>query len=329
METPPVFPSPPPITPDYRDRRGGLIFFGISEIILGAFCALMVPLTLFGQIMVARQSGHEPMLYLLMPTVLIFAGLGVGLIWLGIGSIQARRWARTLLLCLSWIGLVTGILSLISLVLNSGAMRQAMLQQGGNELPAAGANVIVAMTVTFAAIIYVVIPGALLLFYRSYHVRRTCEVRDPQQRWTDRCPLPVLIMCLLQISGSLCFLIMPRFWSVIPFFGTLVTGWPARLLWIILIIVSLCAARGFYRLNFHAWLVYLLTVVACLTSTGITFIHIELIDYYRAIDLPEWHLEMMAKNPLATGNYAFASTILSPVAFVGYLIYLRRYFTTR
>ena len=184
-------------------------------------------------------------------------------------------------------------------------------------------------TVTFAAIIYVVIPGALLLFYRSYHVRRTCEVRDPQQRWTDRCPLPVLIMCLLQISGSLCFLIMPRFWSVIPFFGTLVTGWPARLLWIILIIVSLCAARGFYRLNFHAWLVYLLTVVACLTSTGITFIHIELIDYYRAIDLPEWHLEMMAKNPLATGNYAFASTILSPVAFVGYLIYLRRYFTTR
>ena len=43
-----------------------------------------------------------------------------------------------------------------------------------------------AIATTF--VIYIVIPGVAVLFYRSPHVKHTCEVRDPVERWTDRCP---------------------------------------------------------------------------------------------------------------------------------------------
>ncbi|MHC4464804.1 MAG: hypothetical protein ACYS30_25750 [Planctomycetota bacterium] len=37
-------------TSDFKDRKAGLVVFGILEVILGAFFALMVPLMIFGMI---------------------------------------------------------------------------------------------------------------------------------------------------------------------------------------------------------------------------------------------------------------------------------------
>ena len=81
-----------PSTPAYRDRHTGLIVFGIMEIIMGGFCLLMLPLTVFGQLMVAKKNGAEFSFALAAPTMMTFLAMATGLIWLGIGSIQARRW---------------------------------------------------------------------------------------------------------------------------------------------------------------------------------------------------------------------------------------------
>ncbi len=35
-------------TPDFKDRKTGLVIFGILQILLGALCALMVPLMILG-----------------------------------------------------------------------------------------------------------------------------------------------------------------------------------------------------------------------------------------------------------------------------------------
>ncbi len=84
-----------PPAPAYRNRSGGLVFFGILTILLGCLCGLFIPLMLLGQKMAAAQ-GHgaeaQP-LSMMLPVMVMYGALAVALVWLGIGSILARRWA--------------------------------------------------------------------------------------------------------------------------------------------------------------------------------------------------------------------------------------------
>jgi hypothetical protein len=88
-----------PLAPDYKNRSGGLVVFGVLTILLGVICGLMVPMMLLGQL-TKPQSADVPAITLAMilPALLIYGGLAVAWVWLGIGSIKARRWARALLL---------------------------------------------------------------------------------------------------------------------------------------------------------------------------------------------------------------------------------------
>lgn len=72
-------------------------------------------------------------------------------------------------------------------------------------------------------------PLAILLFYGSANVRETCLFRDPQPRWTDRCPLPVLT-----VSAALAFQAYLLVGAAIPnavtaFFGRILFGTPATI----------------------------------------------------------------------------------------------------
>src|SRR5436190_12261921 len=97
--------SPPPLVqPVYKDRRTGLIVFGIFAILIGAFCALLVPVMIFGQVMAARRLGTEFETSAALISSAVYGAMAVVMIWLGVGSILARRWARALLLCVGWIG---------------------------------------------------------------------------------------------------------------------------------------------------------------------------------------------------------------------------------
>ncbi|MCX6956772.1 MAG: hypothetical protein NTV51_31990, partial [Verrucomicrobia bacterium] len=274
---------------------------GVFEIIGGACCALMIPLTVLGQMMAAKQAGNELSYALALPTLGIFFTLAIGLIWLGTGSIGAKRWARALLLCLGWIGLVVGLFSFVSVILTLGSMDQ-ILQQQGRQLPPETivfAKIFAALTVT---VIYVVIPGTLVVFYRREDVRLTCETRNPAPSWTDRCPLPVLAMCLMQVFGAVCLLAMPRFGGTFPLAGFIVTGWTARLIWLGFAAVSLYAAWGFYHLRRRAWQIYLVLVVLSGASSILTSIRVDLMNYYRQIGMSQAQLAQLADSPLMQGS---------------------------
>jgi len=58
----------PPTPSAHKDRKGGLVAFGIIEIVLGLLCLLMVPLAVFGQAMGAKMSGHAPNYQVILPT---------------------------------------------------------------------------------------------------------------------------------------------------------------------------------------------------------------------------------------------------------------------
>src|SRR5665647_2997139 len=103
---PPIQAVPPPA---YKDRSTGLIVFGILTLLLGCLAGLFTLLMLV-QLTKAKPAGApavNPSAILM--GIGIYGGLAVTLIWLGIGSIMARRWARALLLIFSWSWLVMGV----------------------------------------------------------------------------------------------------------------------------------------------------------------------------------------------------------------------------
>ena len=95
-------------------------------------------------------------------------------------------------------------------------------------MPDAMRVVMTVVALAFGGVIYVIIPGALVLFYRSPHVKATCEARDPVVRWTDACPLPVLAVSLMLGLGAAWMPVMiVASRSVVPCFGCYLSGAPA------------------------------------------------------------------------------------------------------
>ena len=98
----------------YKDRKTGLAVFGAIQIAMGALCALFVPLMIMGMLVAAvKDKGADEALSMraMIPGLLVYVLLAIWFIWMGIGSILARRWARALCLVASWLWLISGITS--------------------------------------------------------------------------------------------------------------------------------------------------------------------------------------------------------------------------
>ena len=102
-----------PTAVQFKDRKAGLVIFGILTVMMGVVCALFVPLAIFAQTVSAKPTGAPPNYHVIVPAIVTYGGLAVILIWLGIGSIKSRRWARALLLIFSWSWLIVGVLSFV------------------------------------------------------------------------------------------------------------------------------------------------------------------------------------------------------------------------
>jgi hypothetical protein len=298
---------PTPVPPAYKDRRTGLLAFGILAILVGVVFALFVPLALIVQVMVAKNLGTQFDVYATVAVCLVYSLTATGMIWLGVGSILARRWARALLLCLASIALIIGLLVLPTAFGMMGSIGDLLVLQDPLVSPARVAAIKWGLR-AISFVIYVVIPGSAVLFYRSPHVKQTCEVRDPTVRWTDRCPLPVLALVLLQAGcGLLLLLLFPIYGGTFPVAGYMISGGAAWLVWLVVIGFMAYAARGFYRLDRQAWLVYLVGSAALWASLLLTFLQDGL------------------ATPFQSGSLLTMSVVVMGL-FLGYLLYVRRYF---
>ena len=320
-------------TPPYKNKKTGLLVFGIFEILLGGFFVLMLLATVIGQLVLAHQPEMAATVdrRSLIPTVGMMGGLTVAFVWLGVGSIKCRRWARALSLCLGWMGLVVGIISCVALIWTlpgiEASMRQNSQQQG-RGMPAIALMITKIVMVGFCVLFYVVIPGALTLFYRSRHAKMTCEALDPVERWTDRCPLPVLSMVLLQAFGAVCMLMMlPLYGRAFPFFGVILKGLPAAVIYLLFAAFSIYAARGFYRLQPRAFWIYFVVIVIFGMSGIVSFSGGHLMDYYQAIDLPKAQLQQIEQMPLMHSQSLTWMGATGVLLYAGFLLWLKRYFT--
>src|SRR5439155_17620217 len=99
-----------------KNQSGWLVFFGMVEIIIGALCALMLLLTLILMALPAwapqfRNPAMSPRMSI--PTASTYLAAGVFFIWLGIGTLMGRRWARAIMLVGSWLWLIGGLIGMV------------------------------------------------------------------------------------------------------------------------------------------------------------------------------------------------------------------------
>jgi len=328
----PAEDPPAPPGPAFKDRKIGLILFGIVQLLMALVClaftalqlvmlfgseALRVDAGLYGADM-GEVMGSRGLLVFTAFFYLLVAG---GIAWLGIGSIRCRRWARAVTLVLASIGLVVGVMSTFFVMsLFHSMLTEMSSQAGGGDAP-----VMVGLGCAFVGIafLYVLLPGAFVLFYRSPHVEATCEHYDARERWTDRLPLPVLAgwILLLPAAGAV---FTPLIGTPMPFFGALLTGPPAWLYAFAMAGLAAYLARGFFRLESWAWFGALLFMTFNGVSAYLSFRGDGLLRMYEEMGTPPERLEILESMGMMTSMpwMVLASTVVA----LGFYLWLGRYF---
>ena len=326
-EVAPIEPTLPPVP--YKDRSVGLIIFGILTILLGCLAGLFVPLMLFGQMASDKATGAPATFLTILPGVFIYGVLAVALVWLGIGSIMARRWARALLLIFSWSWLIMGLFIVLFMAFLIPKILPSLSSSGPNTHPglptSAIIGVMVGMFLVFG-VLFVILPAVWTFFYNSRHVKATCETRDPVTRWTDACPLPVLGFCLWLVFSVPMMLIMPIVGhGVMPFFGMFLTGVPGTMLCLAIAALWSYAAWLLYQLDQRGWWLVLIALCVFMASALLTFARHDMLEMYRLMGYPEAQIEQIQKSGLLIGNRMNWLMAFSVLPFLGYLLFIKKY----
>jgi hypothetical protein len=165
----------------------------------------------------------------------------------------------------------------------------------------------------------------LVLFYRSRHVKATCEAHDFKVRWTDRAPLPVLGVSLMLAFGAVSALATLSY-AAVPVLGTILTGVPAMI--VILAIAGLMALLSIqlYRLKLQAWWMLLLLQIAGAVFGTITLLRTNFDELYTRMGIMTPQLEALHLNELYHQPLFWVPIGAVWVAFLLFVLWLRRYF---
>jgi hypothetical protein len=318
------------VVPAFRDRKAGLIAFGIVLILYGVLCLLMVPVMLFSLSAASslKAGSVAPMTAgTMISAVLVYVLEAAWFIGLGIGSILARRWARALLLITSWYGFIFGILTLGFILLFLPTLYDSLSANGqmSRQMVSVMQYVMIGLMVVFC----IIMPGLFVLFYGSRHVKATCEYRDPHVRWTDQCPLPVLAVSLMAGFMVLCLPMMGAYGWAVPFFGTILSGAKGGAVILVTMVLLGYVSRGLYQLNMKAWWGALILVIVWGATCGITFSRVKLMDFYSAMNRPSQELEMMKPFTVSLESKMVPFCALWMLVALAYLFYIHRYLAAR
>jgi hypothetical protein len=327
---------PVPELPPLPDRGTGLVVFGVFQIILGLLAALMVPLVALGAFMSRLAPGGHMRPGQFLSGAATYAFISAALLALGIGSVQMKRWARALTLVTSWYWLVMG--ALITVLLTAvlpvtmktalAQMKQTAPNAPSAEMSAGIMAVVLTLIIVFMAFFLVVVPIAFVVFYSRRDVAETCRRRDPVERWTDKTPLPVLGACIVLFVGALYLLLTGITMPMFPFFGRYLTGVAAALCFFVTAAVDAYVAVALFRLQSYGWWIAAITVPIRLLSMAITYARADIMQAYSKMGMSDAQLQMLNSNPMLRGHVLLWWSLLSMVFFFGYLLWLKRYFTS-
>jgi hypothetical protein len=173
---------------DFKDRRTGLVLFGIAHIIIGALCALGMLFTIVGAIAVTaldRGAVSSMSIGQMALAALLYFLLALWFVWMGIGSMLARRWARALIVITSWLWLICGIGGFIVTLLFMPDVFGQMAMSG--EIPPELAVIVQSIVTGFMAVILIIIPGAFYSFTAAGMCGRHASRETPTCAGPTRC----------------------------------------------------------------------------------------------------------------------------------------------
>lgn len=318
-------PQPPPL-PDYRDLRFCLILFGVFLVLGGGLCLLLAAFLLVLPAL-PLPKGEVGISYQMMgPAAVFYVLLGIAGVWLGIGSILCRRWARTLLLLANIFWLVCGTMGFLFMLFFMGEMREQMQITSGGEAPPPSILLIVQLiSLVTAGIIYVVIPGIGTWFYSHRSTRLTCEAHDPKVRWTDRLPTPLLGLILLNGFMAVSFAGMAIFLPVFPAFGTYLSGISAMILMLLIGGIYTACTWGLAHRRLAFWWISLITILLVAASYTSTFLLHGLMPMYELLDFDEAMLAVLRESPMVQSKSMGIMTCLYVIPFLWLLLYCKRW----
>ncbi|HEU6449387.1 MAG TPA: hypothetical protein VFV23_13225 [Verrucomicrobiae bacterium] len=265
---------------------------------------------------------------MLLPSMAAYLALMVAMIWLGVGSIMARRWARALLLIFAWVWLVIGIVTMAGMIIwlpKFFANIRDNMPPNQPPMPGGAEIFVIGFMILFLGFFFILLPAVWVFFYRSPHVKATCEARDPEARWTDACPLPVLVMPALTLfSLPLMVLIGLSGNCVMPFFGVFISGITAGAFCIAIGALSVYFSWLIYRLQPLGWWLALTAMVLFMISGWLTFARHDLAEMYQLMNFPPEQIELIQKTGMPDLIRWFMP--LSAAPFVIYLLFIKRYF---
>ncbi len=186
---------------------------------------------------------------------------------------------------------------------------------------------IVVVQVLFMTVFMVLLPGVLVFFYRSRHVKATCEARDPQIRWTDACPPPLLGVSCMLWWGTAMMIIYPFACNgVLPLFGTLLSGWTGSLLALCFAGLSFWMARAWYEMKPIGWWALLIFAILMSASNVITFSNIDIMELYQKMGYPQAQVDLIRQQGMMSSQLMVWGTALWLVPMLGYLLWVKRLF---
>lgn len=308
----------PPERPAFRDRTGSLIFFGIIHILFGLVCSGFILLMAVMSELGARGGrGTQLPTYVFATNVVIYGLLALYFFSVGVGSIRRRRWARALALVVSWIWLIVGLLS-------AGVLGLLMPRLMKN-MPADGANILMAVIFVTIFVLYILIPAVIILAYRGPNVKATVEHHDYKVRWTDRVPLPVLGVVLMLAAGSISLLASTAY-ATIPIGDTIVTGVPAMIICLAFAGLLAFLSMGFYRLKLSAWWSLVLLQVIGAGVGAFTVLNTDFNELYTKMGVMTPELRQLGIAEMYRDPLIWIPAGVAWLLFLLFLLWLRRYF---
>ena len=172
-----------------------------------------------------------------------------------VGSLQRRRWAVPLIHAGSWF---VAMAALLGLAVATGGMFLILPDSGKIEPVMAWG---IGQTLVVMGIFGVALPLVLIAIYQRRYLPLLCQRSDPEPRWTDGVPEPLLMLWLscwwgLFIVGTL-FAVQLR---ALPFAGEMLPAGTGVFLLFAALLVGFLAAKHWVmkRQKRGWWLVFLL-----------------------------------------------------------------------
>jgi len=344
------FPAVPPS--GFTPRNGTLIATGVLFGLFGLMLCGFGVLATLQYFLMGQMSGMDPELkselesmkgmmgITSLVNLIVYGGVGILMIVVSFGCFLFKRWARPLVLTISWGWLYMGVVMMISIVMMMGPMKQFMAETMSAELAAAPAGsaptpasmdgfftVFLLIYLVFLFVFLVLVPGLLLKLNWGSDVRRTLELRDPHPRWTDRQAAPLIGLTIATFTFAVVsipsLLMMNQSWMS-QFF-------PNGMLRNLFFLVPLgwaYVAWGSYRGRFAAWVLALLLLIGGAAIGVFSMQNVNWTELYQQMGMPEKQVAQMA--PLVEQILSPKRMVLlmgvSMLPMLGYLIWVLRYF---